>query len=423
MRSYTNSDEMTIEVSEEHLDTAVRIKRELQDSVYGRKCSWSKHKKMMEQEGFTNSDKNESYRCLIKTHQKEIGKLKPVEKYADYVSDGKLQSIKHAVGDLYYAKWDNKKVLKELNKIKKNLTTSALAVEELKEVFLDELVFEVPHYIYQPRLPKSKLKMIVVVTDLHIGVVVKDVSGNNFNYKIAKTRMSEFKKAVLDYCNLFNITEVYVCNLGDVIENYYMRPTQSDGAEFKMSEQIAKSTELIIDFIVSLAEYVNVEYEGIPGNHDRMNGNKKESYDDDNAVVIVNENIKNFIKQAKSQNLTENRLTYIDNGMYAKEIVKEINGKRIKLIHGDEERKQDDDKVKKHLSMDNKMYDMLVCGHLHHFRAIEENYGRQTVYFGSLTGRNNFSKKFKATSDASQGIIIIPEEGKPIPIRVDLQVE
>ena len=45
-----------------------------------RRASWAKHRRMMEAEGYFDSDVNENYRCMIKAEQKKLGKLPSVTK-------------------------------------------------------------------------------------------------------------------------------------------------------------------------------------------------------------------------------------------------------------------------------------------------------------------------------------------------------
>ena len=417
-KTYTNSDDMEVQVSQEHLDKAVDIKLELQEISFGRKCNWNKHKQLMEQDGFTDSDVNESYRCIIKSYQSKIGKLRKVDSYADYVADGKIEAIKQVVGEMYYAKADNQQVLRELNKIKRGLTTSALAVEELKEIFLDEIEFNIPHYAYQKRLPNGRNKGILIITDWHVGVVVDNVKGNSFNLEIARKRINKLKQEALNYCNLFDINDLYICHLGDAIEHVSMRNTgQAYECELNFSQQIVKATELIVELLVNLAEHVNIEFESIAGNHDRSNGQKSDNIDGDNAIVIINDSIKNFIKYSKLP-----RLTMIDSNLYINEIIKTVNGKKFKMIHGDEDSGSDVNRIRDHSNMDNEIYDCIVSGHKHSFKSIQGNNGQWIVQVGCLMGRNNYSKKLKCVTNAGQGIIIVRDDGEIIPLPIDLQV-
>lgn len=414
---YTNSDGMEVEVSQEHINTAIEIKLQLQENSPSRRCSWHKHKNMMIQDGFDDSDVNESYRCLIKSHQKKQGKLAKVFEYANYVADGKLEAIKQAVGEMYYQKVDNQQILRELNKIKKGLTTSALAVEELRQVYIDEISFDIPHYVYKPKLELSKNKGIAVITDWHIGVVVNNCLGNSYNYEIAKKRINKLKQEVLDYCSVFNITDLQVVGLGDWIEHLYMRKNQSQECEFGKSLQTGKAQKLILDFVVSLAEYVNVTVELIAGNHDREDGDKAQSFDGDNAVVTINEGIQDMLELIDSP-----RLTFIKSEPHQTEIVREVNGKLFKFAHGDKDRGNKNHKMKAHISLDNRFYDCFIHGHLHNFYIQPDDHGRMVIGVGCLIGRNNYSKEMYCGNNASQAFIVVREDGEILPFPIDLQI-
>ena len=60
MASYTNSKNEKIEVSEEHLKTSVALYEELRKISALNGINWKKHKALMQQEGFNDSDCNEA---------------------------------------------------------------------------------------------------------------------------------------------------------------------------------------------------------------------------------------------------------------------------------------------------------------------------------------------------------------------------
>lgn len=101
---YSDKRGNVVEVSQEHVDTAVKLKIELQKSSPSNKCSWSQHKRMMETEGFTDSDTNESYRQMVKKAQKKMGTLPELKKYVELVTENKLQSIREEIGEIYLEK-------------------------------------------------------------------------------------------------------------------------------------------------------------------------------------------------------------------------------------------------------------------------------------------------------------------------------
>lgn len=415
MRCYLNKEGETVNISTEHLDRAVEIKLELQEASPSRKCNWNMHKKMMEQEEFYDSDTNESYRQAIKSYQRQIGKLASVQKYADLVAHSKLEAIKVAVGEMYQEKRETQAIRNELNKVKKQLSQTAITTEEIRNAFIDDIDWIFPNYIYEPRFTESKNKLVLIASDWHLGATVFDSKGNTYNFKVALDRIDKLKNEVIKYIRMFNITEIVVANLGDTIEGLYMRSyNQPFETEFTLSEQIVKATKLMMELLVSLSAYSNVSYFGIAGNHDRFFFDKN-TVDADNAMKVINGSIKTMIELSNTK-----RITYMEvDELFNYEHVFKVNGKTIKAIHGDFEGRNADN-IDKHISIEQEDIDVVIMGHWHLYRAVEGNYGRWTVTNGSLMGRNSFSRKFKGSANASQSILIISDT-EIIPIKIDLQ--
>lgn len=417
MRTYTNSEGMIITVDEEHLEKAVQIKLALQEKSPSRRISWTEHKKIMKEEGFFNSDISEQYRCLIKNYQKTVGKLHSLPTHADLIHNSKLDAMKLIVGDFRFEKQVNQDLLREINKNMREMSRTVVMVEEFRNVLLDDIDFSVPHYIYEPKRPSSKTKGILLVTDWHIGAVVDDCLGNYYNYEIAVKRLNELKRKSLDYCRIYHITDLYIIGLGDWVEHHYMRDNQSQWCEFGVSMQIAKASKLLFDLIVSLSEYTNVTFGSIAGNHDRFNGDKSKSFDNDNSNVVIMEGIKEKLEILKSDRI---KLLEIDS--HATEIRLTINGKTFKFLHGDKDKGSMKKRMKDHISMDNEFIDYLIHGHLHHYYGIDDDNGRMVIGIGCLMGKNNYSKQLGSSVDASQAFIVVDESGEITPIRIGLQI-
>jgi len=415
VKSYTNREGFSIEVNQSHLDKAVEIKIELQESSPSRKCNWKTHKKMMEKEGIFNSDTTESYRCMIKDYQKQIGKLSSVQKYADHVAESKLQAIKVAVGEMYQEKRETQVVRNELNKVKRELSKTAMITEEIRNAFIDDIDWSFPNYVYEPRFTSSKTKLILIISDWHIGATVEDSMGNTYNFNVALDRIAKLTNEVIKYIRLFNITEVVVANLGDMIEGLYMRNyNQPFETEFIVSKQISKATKTIMQLLSDISAYANVSYFGIAGNHDRWFF-EKNTVDSDNAMKVINEGIQTIIEFTQTK-----KIQYIEvDELFNYEKVFDVNGMTFKGVHGDFEGKNADN-LDKHISVEQEKIDCLLMGHWHQYKALEGNHGKWTIVNGSLMGRNNFSRKFKGASNASQSIVIVSED-EIIPIKIDLQ--
>ena len=404
---YSDKRGNVVEVSQEHINTAIKIKIELQKSSPSQKCSWSQHKKMMEIEGFTDSDTNENYRQMIKKAQKKSGELPELKKYVEMVTENKLKSIREEIGEIYLEKRDNQIILRELNKIKRELSDNIIFFDEVSKGIKD-ISFKEDFEKLLPLEP-TKNSMIVSMSDWHIGLKTDE-----FDYSIAINRTNEYARKILHYAKTFNINEVHVMGIGDLVNGAYMRPTQVAENEFTYSEQIVKATEIIFMFLQTLSSELNVVYLGaILGNHSRMY-DKGKVLQDDSAENIIDSTVKSFIKMSNNKRITIN-----DRKNDNFSISVNINNVDIKAVHGDLISKKSNEKLQKFISSDKIFYNVLLYGHFHHTSYVEENHGRLALGSGCLQGNTDYSKQLGYDSIASQTIVILEGE-TVIPIRVVL---
>lgn len=407
IRSYTNSKGELVQVSKEHLDAAVEIKLELQEASIGRKTNWNTHKNMMIQQGFEDSDKNEAYRCLVKSFQKEINKLRKVDSYADYVADGKLEAIKQSIGEIYHSKKDSQAVIRELNKIKTDFSKSITMIEEVRNVFLDDAVFNFPKYEYIEQ-KSSPINALLLLSDFHIGLKT-----NSWDLSVAKKQIKTLTEKTINDIKLFNIGTLYVSNLADTVEGMYMRNNQPATCELNFSEQINEAVRLLMGILVDLSQFTKVVFLGsCIDNHSRMNGDKNFVADGDNANIVIDGSIETFIKMANMNGIDSLSCDY--SFKHHGDIVINLNGKNIKMLHGQHEQKTGN--IKKHISLDNTLYDYIIMGHLHSFAVIDENHGRKEIRVGCLPTGSTHSRSLGYENQPSQAIMIFTEDEfvKPI---------
>lgn len=402
MRSYTNRDGEKIVVDEAHLNAAVEIKKFLQDSSPSRKCSWKKLVKLMKKEGFDNAEPSESYRCMLKAYQKSIGELPEVTKHAEMVTDSKIGVLKDLVGEVYVEKEENKHVLRELNKLRREISRDVIVAEQIGEAFKNH-IFELPKMQYRSRAKKAGKELIVCLSDLHIGALV-DNEHNFYNYEIAQRRLQDYLNEIIDTCVLNGVTKVHVVNVGDVIEHSTMRYGMAYNVEFTSSEQIVKAFDIIIQFLVGLAEHVDVEYAGFAGNHDRLDSDKNKNIDGDHVVRMVNASIQNFIKYSGIK-----EITYVQAKDYEHSL--ELNGVKFKFLHGDLDSLKDENLVAKHSVQDSVDYNHVIMGHFHHARSIEVGYNKSIITFGTLKGPDDYTVKIRKLAAPSQGMILVNTDG------------
>lgn len=418
MRSYTNSNSVLVEVSDEHLDSAIKIKLELQGMSPRMRTNWKKHKEMMIEDGFYDSDTNEPYRCMIKSEQEKRGILPTAEKRSNMVAENTLDSIKSAVGEMA---WQNREIqnsARKLGSIKRNIMDKGLFIDEVKmeirnsisTVEFDKIINHTFSPILQAERTNSRL--IAVITDWHIGAIV-DIEGNKYNYEIAKERINSYLSQLYTRAIEEGIYRIDVIFMGDAVEHAYMRSSQAYYAEFPLSTQMVKCASLINALLSELSNHFFVSYSGFAGNHDRMNGaDKNGNIDGDDAMVVVNEYVKQFIELSKKENLVYTQASKYSYSM------QNVNGVNILFEHGDMLKKNDTGKLADRSLRDGITYDVIVYGHFHHFAVTEVGVNKFEIRFGSIKGSDDYSEKLGLGSAPSQGIIVIRENGDVKPERI-----
>ncbi|MCM0006247.1 hypothetical protein [Bacillus paranthracis] len=418
MSSYINKKGEVVVVSKEHLNTAVELKLLLQKDSKNNRCSWAKHRQMMIKEGFDDSENSEAYRQMIKYYQKTVGKLPTAETYADKVVTSKLESYKELVGELQWEQRVNQKYLREINKGKREIIDGSLFIEEVKlevQNALSDIDWKtVSKYNFSPIMNHSDTRMILCLTDWHIGALV-DVEGNKYNYDIAKQRIDDTIKQAIQIANERKVYRIDVVYMGDILEHAYMRNAQAYHAEFPVTRQMALGGRLMIEVLYKLSRRFFVSYRGFAGNHDRFNKDKDGNIDGDTGMVVVNDMVKLYIENAHIDNLV-----YAECGNYEAKIIN-CNGRNFKFVHGDLEKKDDWKKLAKHSFNDKIQYDAVVYGHFHHFMVLEVGVDRMEIRVGSTKGSDDYSEKLGVGSAPSQAIILVDRDGKIDPRRLRLK--
>lgn len=406
--SYTNKQGEKVEVTEEHLMTAVRIKIALQEASPSRKASWKKIKELMEEEGYFDAENNESYRVLVKTFQKKKGLLPSKEKYAELVAKGTLDSIKDLVGELSYEKRENQNVLREINKGKRTLIDFALVLEELVKAFnkhdFKKLSFKSNSKHKLEEDYETENELVMCLSDIHVGAIV-DNDKNQYNYNVAVERIGKYLSKAIETAELNRVDKIHLVGLGDMIEHATMRYGQAYDAEFNFSEQIVKSSDLIIKTILFLLEQgYKVSYAGIAGNHDRIT-DKDKNLDNDHAVKVINKIVESFFLNVKANNFE-----YVQAEDYKHSLI--VNGLSILCLHGDLDSRKDNGIIRKHEILNGEEYDLLLIGHFHSVEIREISDDKFMAIAGSIKGQDNYSKnKIRKSSSASQLMVLVDKDG------------
>lgn len=402
------------EIDEDGLSRAVLYKLEIQKDAG--KANWSKIVKMLKSDGF-DAVKSEGLRQAVKKFQKKMGKLPCRE-------DFEQSSLTLRLGELSQTKREIQNQRREFNKLKREMLDQSLYRRELENALREAVSdFKIDGYDYTQRSLNGsdslkiaqneqggKPALVVSLSDWHIGCKFK-TSYNEFDYKIVTDLVSEYLSKVETLINNYNIDNVLLLNLGDTVEQAYLRNfTQTFEAEFDFSTQQAKAIELVSSFIKKLClDYPQTKfyYSAVSGNHDRMNGNKKDVIYGDSFQTILNL----FLK-----NLPLENFEVIEQESPVKGSIS-FNGVNIAFEHGDRLNLNDKHIITTVSQRDGKVYDALLVGHLHHYEVREDN--GLFVMSGSLKGADTYSESLNLRADRSQACLLI-RGGKITPMMIRL---
>lgn len=405
MASFTNRKGEVVEVSEEFIDTAIELKIELQKESPSGRCSYARLKKMMHEEGFTEADSNESMRQMIKREQKKRGELPAVEKYADMVSDKKLESVKSAIGEMYVAKRGAQNANRELNRLKRYMSDDLFVLEAVQDALKDK---DFNYNIELKPLVKddNSKTVIAFISDVHYGAVV-DVEGRTYDTDMAEDLLLGYAEKLLNIARENKAEHVYVVGLGDYFEHSNMRAQNTFDVEKMFDEQIVDLSDILIEFLSILATEFTVTYSAISGNHDRLNGNFKDQLYAESGVRMSNKIVQTFIKYNEK---IGDRIEYIEPEPYHHTL--EVDNKNFLFMHGDRIPMSKDTVLAEQSSLHGIDFDVMVGGHIHKHTVKEVGDDKYVVTFGSIKGTDAFSlKKLGVASSRSQGVILVDEEG------------
>lgn len=316
----------------------------------------------------------------------------------------KIEEIAEIIGELDVKKIEVRNKTNQLNRIKKGFIKSIEISNDLKQCIL-ETANEFPQLNYEPIIDYSENKLIVVLSDWHVGYVINGYKGNYYNYEIAQLRLSKLLAEIDKTCNTYDIKSVVVVNAGDIIENVYMRQNQSYECEFDLSHQIVEASKLLYSFITKISDTKNVEVYSVGGNHSRLS-TKDANIEGDNVNVIINENLITYVEIAKNSRITIGEVDYMDDTATFK-----INGLNVKVLHGDNRVGESKKLFDAESSMDNIRYDLILRGHYHNFNISSQNNGGYVITSGCLFGYNPYSvKKMSCNTNASQTLIVVGKD-------------
>lgn len=320
------------------------------------------------------------------------------EKYKNEVitDDDIVKQIEIAQREIYKERQKLKDEKNEYNAWLREQSRMELFFERIDEAV--EKMFDKKQRIIPAPILKNDndVKAIVGFADCHYGVEFSIKGFNNeiineYNPKIFESRMWELRDEILEFCNLHNVKNVHIVDLGDSIEGL-LHLSQLKSLRGNIVDDILDYADFIDDWISDLSKDLYIDLYTSEGNHSdlRLLTGKKGDFPNENLEKIYARTIKKAFKNNPNVRIHEslNGLNYFN-----------INGYNFLSAHGNKEGNLKDS-IDDYENTYNINIDYFLVGHLHCKNEFEVSKGKEVIQIRAIMGINEFAKDIKRTSSA-----------------------
>lgn len=207
--------------------------------------------------------------------------------------------------------------------------------------------------------PKGHNKAVIAVNDWHVGANHKNYLGE-YSVDIMRDYIEIYLNRCIADIELFNVDEVLILNLGDLIEGNIHVSTRIQ-AELDAVEQSILASELLANFIGGIyTTGVKVNVGMVLDNHSRIHPNKKDAIEKESFGLLVGE----MAKLRLMIDGCHDDINWIDNEIDNNIGFAHFNGLNIGWVHGHlDDPKNSNAKLDKLLGV---QIDILYSAHYHH---------------------------------------------------------
>lgn len=276
------------------------------------------------------------------------------------------------------------------------------------ENLLDVLAKEVkaiddrPEITHVPMIVSSDEEMIVMLSDLHIGVGANN-SWNYFDNNVLNNRLGEYIAQIKRVAQRHNVHRIHFVLGGDIISGGIHLTLRIENRE-NVIKQIMTAAATLSDFFAEVAlqiENVEMHIYSVSGNHSRLNANKSEHLKGENLDELIP-----FYMQAKLQNFKniEFHANTIDESIGSFY----VKNKLVYFVHGDKDNVSN--VVQKLTMMTGKKPDMVLMGH-RHTNALTTVYDTKVIECGTLSGTDSYCVDNRLANRPEQCIAVCSDNG------------
>jgi len=304
-----------------------------------------------------------------------------------------------------------KQKFQDLNRIERKSFREGTRQENALIEYNTEIIKLLKRESLKTKLSKKKhnteAAIVIQLADLHLNELV-ELESNKYDFDIASKRLQKYAYKVKEYVKFHKANKVLIAITGDLINS-----DRRLDEKLAMATNRAKATflgvHLLKHFILDINEIAEVQVCCVTGNESRVN------FELGWVDMVASDNYDFTIFEMLRLLLPDINFLRGD----ALELVVEINGKNMLVIHGHQLGRMtsnDTGKVISKYSAKGVIIDFIICGHLHE-TMIRDNIARSA----SLVGSNAYSENaLNLSGTAAQNIYCFTDDGRH-DIRIDLQ--
>jgi len=304
-----------------------------------------------------------------------------------------------------------KQKFQDLNRIERKSFREGSRQENALAEYNTEIIKLLKRESLKTKLSKKKhnteAAIVIQLADLHLNELV-ELESNKYDFDIASKRLQKYAYKVKEYVKFHKANKVLIAITGDLINS-----DRRLDEKLSMATNRAKATflgvHLLKHFILDINEIAEVQVCCVTGNESRVN------FELGWVDMVASDNYDFTIFEMLRLLLPDINFLRGD----ALELVVEINGKNMLVIHGHQLGRMtsnDTGKVISKYSAKGVIIDFIICGHLHE-TMIRDNIARSA----SLVGSNSYSENaLNLAGTAAQNIYCFTDDGRH-DIRIDLQ--
>ena len=304
-----------------------------------------------------------------------------------------------------------KQKFQDLNRIERKAFREGSRLENALVEYNDALIKLLQRNSLDVKLKKNKhdseAVLVCQIADTHFNELV-DLESNKYDFTIASKRLQKYAYKVKEYAKFHKANKILVAITGDLL-NSDRRLDEKLAQATNRAKATFLSVHLLKHFIMDLNEVSEVQVCCVTGNESRVNEHLGW------VDIVASDNYDLSIFEMLRLLLPD--INFIRGN--ALELVVEVNGKNMLVIHGHQLGKMDTNQVGKVISKYSAkgvIIDFIICGHLHE-TMIRDNIARSA----SLVGGNAYSENaLNLAGTAAQNIYCFTNDGRH-DIRIDLQ--